>query len=134
MIRAVWILLIVLSALGGLAGCSQEEPQTSAPNPAAMTPADTIGPVRKPLLGAEIYAGSCASCHDNGIGGAPAIGDKQAWSQRSRLWTAVLEEHAKRGYMDMPEKGGNAALTDAEVAAAAEYILSVTYPELPSSD
>ncbi len=86
---------------------------------------------RRLAHGKEIYELACASCHDEGIDGAPAIGDREAWSDRSPLWSAVLFEHSKDGYLDMPARGANLELTDRDVDAAAEYLLSVTYPELP---
>ena len=78
-----------------------------------------------------VYEAHCASCHDSGAGEAPAIGVKEDWDKRSGLWTAVLFEHAKVGYLAMPARGGAAELTDKEVSAAAEYMLTLTYPELP---
>jgi len=86
---------------------------------------------RRLAHGKEIYELACASCHDEGIDGTPAIGDREAWSDRSPLWSAVLFEHSKDGYLDMPARGANLELTDQDVDAAGEYLLSVTYPELP---
>ena len=83
------------------------------------------------LSGQEIYQDVCASCHDQGEGDAPALGDRDAWSARSDLWTAVLAGHATAGYLEMPEKGGHGELTDDEVTAATEYILMKTFPEKP---
>mgnify|MGYP000264159802 CR=1 FL=1 len=37
----------------------------------------------------------------------------------------------KAGYLEMPARGGAPGLTDEDVSAASEYILTVTYPELP---
>jgi cytochrome c5 len=82
-------------------------------------------------LGKQIYERTCASCHDDGTDGAPVIGDHDAWSERSPLWSAVLMGHAKHGYLNMPPKGGYPELTDKDVEAAGEYMLSVTFPELP---
>ncbi len=82
-------------------------------------------------LGRETYQRACASCHDDGSEGAPAMGDREAWAGRSPMWSAVLIEHAKGGYLDMPAKGGHPELTDRAVEAAGEYMLSETYPELP---
>jgi cytochrome c5 len=81
--------------------------------------------------GKEIYEQACASCHDEGVDGAPAIGDRQAWSGRSPLWSAVLFEHANAGFLQMPAKGACPELTEPSVDAASEYLLSVTFPELP---
>jgi cytochrome c5 len=83
------------------------------------------------LTGQETYANVCASCHAQGEGDAPAVGDRDAWSGRSELWVAVLSEHATAGYFDMPEKGGHSELTDDEVMAATEYMLMKTFPEKP---
>ena len=75
------------------------------------------------------YERACAACHDEGLNGAPAVGDQEAWAGRSSLWVAVLEEHAKEGYLDMPARGGDPGLSDCEVAAATEYMLSLTHPD-----
>ena len=57
------------------------------------------------------------------------MGDREAWAGRSSMWVAVLEEHAKEGYLDMPARGGDPALTDREVAAAVEYMLTLIHPD-----
>ena len=82
-------------------------------------------------LGQETYQGNCAQCHDEGIDGAPVIGDRKSWSNRSPLWSAVLIVHAQNGYLGMPAKGGCTELSDRAVEAAGEYMLSITFPELP---
>ncbi|NOR19963.1 MAG: hypothetical protein GQ538_07745 [Xanthomonadales bacterium] len=82
-------------------------------------------------LGRETYQAVCASCHDEGEDGAPVKGDREAWSNRSPLWSAVLIEHAKNGYLNMPAKGGQVELSDKAVEAAGEYMLNETFPELP---
>ena len=81
--------------------------------------------------GRRAYVAVCASCHDKGINGAPITGRTEDWSGRSRLWEAVLFKHANRGYLDMPAKGGRPELSDYEVDAAAEYMLTVSFPNLP---
>ncbi len=82
-------------------------------------------------LGQETYVTACASCHDEGKDGAPVKGDRETWSNRSPLWSAVLLEHAKDGYLQMPAKGGQNKLSDRAVEAAGEYMLNETFPELP---
>jgi len=115
-----------------LFGCGQAEqdstPSTSlvvAPPPAE----DTIQ-----LAGKQAYEQACASCHDEGVDGAPRTGDREAWADRSWLWEAVLFEHAKSGYMTMPAKGGSELLDDATVSRAAEYMLTKTFPDVIPSD
>lgn len=82
-------------------------------------------------VGRETYQWACAGCHDSGEQGAPRKGDRAAWADRSPLWSAVLLEHAKQGYLEMPAKGGNPLLGDHAVQAAGEYMLSETFPEKP---
>ena len=86
---------------------------------------------RRLAYGKEIYEQACASCHDEGVDEAPAIGDRQAWSQRSPLWSTVLFAHAKDGYLEMPAKGDRPEFTEQAVDAASEYLLSITFPEMP---
>lgn len=82
-------------------------------------------------LGQDTYQDTCAQCHDEGGEGAPVTGDQASWSNRSPLWSAILMVHAQDGHLGMPAKGGCAELTEREVTAAGEYMLSVTFPELP---
>jgi cytochrome c5 len=81
--------------------------------------------------GKRVYDDVCADCHNEGKDGAPVIGDRQAWSDRSPLWSAVLLEHAKAGWLQMPAKGGQSKLSDQDVEAAGEYLLTKTFPEKP---
>lgn len=82
-------------------------------------------------LGEDVYEWACAACHSTGEKGAPRIGEREAWSDRSPLWSAVLLEHAKEGFLEMPAKGGHGYLSDRAVEAAGEYMLGRTFPERP---
>jgi cytochrome c5 len=82
-------------------------------------------------LGQDTYQDACAECHDEGVENAPVTGDRESWSNRSPLWSSILIVHAQEGHLGMPAKGGCAELTKHEVTAAGEYMLSVTFPELP---
>ena len=79
--------------------------------------------------GKEVYIKTCARCHDSGADGAPMISRPDQWSQRSDLWEAVLFEHANAGYGLMPGAGGDPALQEYDIDAAAEYIMSEIFPE-----
>jgi cytochrome c5 len=81
--------------------------------------------------GATAYAEHCAGCHETGMLGAPREGEPQDWEARSSLWQAVLMEHAKTGYFDMPARGGKTHLPDEIVDAAAEFMLEQTFPNRP---
>jgi cytochrome c5 len=128
----VKILYLVVCGLC-IAGC-KENGAESAAEPAARMDATTsvdAATTELEIPGVEAYQLVCASCHETGLNGAPMTGDTDAWSGRSSHWEAVLFEHAKGGYMDMPAKGGKTELSDRSVVAAAEYMLSITYPDRP---
>ena len=134
-----WVLIV---AIVGLSGCSpdsddlpaiQAQPtgdQSVATEPAIQTYQDDSWRSRYLSLGRDTYEQVCASCHDESEDGAPAIGDRESWSNRSPLWSSVLFEHAKDGFLDMPPKGGQSELAERAVEAAGEYMLSETFPEL----
>jgi len=100
--------------------------------------------------GEGVYMTVCASCHADGKGGAPRLGDKEAWQQRAGTEFTGMVAHASKGMQErarweqvgntramfenaikgfqgdrgiMPAKGGNPALTDEEVSAAVIYML-----------
>jgi cytochrome c5 len=80
--------------------------------------------------GEAVYKSACVACHGAGVAGAPKSGDKAAWSQRIAQGKPLLYEHAIRGYQGkagvMPAKGGNAALADADVKSAVDYMIALT--------
>jgi cytochrome c5 len=117
-------------ALIGLSGCYSEGNEQQA-SEGSNGSASYSWRDHQYKLGQDIFNEVCAECHDKGKGAAPAIGDRESWVNRSPLWSAVLLQHAKNGYLDMPAKGGEPGLSDSEVEAAGEYMLSVTFPELP---
>lgn len=77
--------------------------------------------------GAKVYNSTCAACHAAGVAGAPKFGDKAAWKDRVAQGNAKLYEHAIKGFQGktgfMPPKGGNGALSDAEVKAAVDHMV-----------
>jgi cytochrome c5 len=123
--------LAVLPGAALLAACA--EPPASqveaASPPAASAPRGLPDPIER---GRIAYQRACAACHEEGLDGAPVTGRPEDWAGRSRLWQAVLVEHAQRGYFDMPAKGGDVTLSDADVQAAAEHMLTLTHPQEPA--
>jgi cytochrome c5 len=96
---------------------TQREPVKSA---AAAPP-----PTRN---GQQIYQTSCVACHDAGIAGAPKLGDKSQWAKHMAKGVDALYASAVNGVQGsagaMPPKGGNPALSDAEVRAAVDYMVA----------
>ena len=96
---------------------TQREPVKSA---AAAPP-----PTRN---GQQIYQTTCVACHDAGIAGAPKLGDKSQWAKHIAKGVDALYASAVNGVQGsagaMPPKGGNPALSDAEVRAAVDYMVA----------
>ena len=72
--------------------------------------------------GKAVYEATCAMCHAAGVAGAPKFGDKAAWAPRIATGKPALVVSVTKGKNAMPPKGGNTALTDADIAAAVDYI------------
>lgn len=71
-----------------------------------------------------IYTASCAACHTTGAAGAPKLGDNSAWAPRIKAGNEALYDSALKGKNAMPPKGGNASLSDADVKAVVDYMVS----------
>jgi len=84
----------------------------------------TAGSVMADDTGMKVYKSLCFSCHDNGIAGAPKLGDKAAWAPRLAEGMDTVYSVALKGRGAMPPKGGNMSLSDADVKAAVDYMVS----------
>ena len=71
--------------------------------------------------GKEIYNKSCALCH-NAL--PPKLGDKAAWEPRLKQGNDALVAAVLKGKGTMPAKGGNAALSEADIKASVEYMVA----------
>ena len=72
--------------------------------------------------GEKVYRSICFSCHDVGIANSPKLGDKTAWAPRIAAGKDSLYNHALNGLNAMPAKGGNPALSDADIKAAVDWM------------
>jgi cytochrome c5 len=72
--------------------------------------------------GQQIVQLSCGNCHVEGIGGAPKIGDRAAWTRRVANGVDKVAAAAIKGHGGMPARGGMADLTDAELKSAVQYM------------
>lgn len=114
------------------AGTPTPAPEAAAVAPASAPAPASIPPAAAPAVasaetGKTVYGSACIACHGAGIAGAPKFGDKAAWSARVAQGNATLYEHAIKGFQGkagvMPPKGG-AAVSDAEVKAAVDYMIA----------
>jgi cytochrome c5 len=75
-----------------------------------------------PRTGEEIVKAQCIKCHEAGKGGAPKIGDRDAWIPRLKDGLDNTVRSAINGHGGMPARGGMANLTDAEMRSAVIYL------------
>lgn len=106
----------------GNAAAAAAGPGASASAPgAAVTTASGGG-------GEDTYNKTCMACHGTGAAGAPKIGDKADWGPRVAQGKQTLYDHAIKGFTGqkgaMPPKGGAAQLSDDEVKAAVDFMVS----------
>jgi cytochrome c5 len=123
-----------------LAACGQKEaaapaapsataaPAAAVPVPAAATTQVAAAPAAANEQGEKVFKSTCAMCHQTGAGGAPTLGSKDDWGPRIQQGKDTLYTHAINGFTGqkgaMPPKGANAALADADVKSAVDYMVS----------
>jgi cytochrome c5 len=113
-------------------GASFKEPAAKQ-KPQAQTQAAAAAPAAggaaKPAAGGaadgkKVYDSTCMACHATGVANAPKPGDKAAWGPRIKQGMDTLLQSALKGKGAMPPKGGNASLSDADVRAAIDFMVS----------
>lgn len=126
--------------MANASGANFTAPKAKAVEPAAAPAAEVkavepsaVAPVAAPATatpvtatagksGEEVYKAVCAMCHGAGLMNAPKFGDKGLWAPRIAQGYNTLVTNATKGIRMMPAKGGNAALSDSEVASAVKYM------------
>ncbi len=122
----------VSERLAPVAKLALDSKAPAAPAPTAAAPAITAAVPAAPAKAAAAAAGSgkatydtaCAVCHGAGVAGAPKLGDKAAWAPRVGAGKDALYASALKGKGAMPPKGGNLALSDADVKAAVDHLVA----------
>ncbi len=116
--------LFIAAACAPVASAGEEPADLqTTPIPASEAEADL-------MTGPQVYSAVCIACHaPPGIGGAPALGDSEAWAPRLDQGAETLIDHALHGYSGetglMPMKGGRLDLADEEVIRAVEYMIEL---------
>ena len=105
------------------------QPATPASSVASASSAPAAGATKVAAAGGSaegkgVYDSTCHVCHATGLAGSPKFGDKAAWAPRIATGTDKLYDAALHGLNAMPPKGGNTALSDAQVKAAVDYMVS----------
>jgi cytochrome c5 len=107
--------------MANAAGAKFTEPPVPAASKTAAQVSASAG--AKPD-GKKVYEATCMACHAAGVANAPKFGDKKAWAPHLAHGVAELHQNALKGKGAMPPKGGNLTLSEAEVRAAVDYMLS----------
>lgn len=84
--------------------------------------------------GGAVWQGTCRDCHANPLSDAPQVKDAVAWEARLAKGRQALYASALGGYSgpsgsEMPPRGGNPALSDADVRAAVDHMISLVTHE-----
>ncbi|MGD8831277.1 MAG: c-type cytochrome [Pseudomonadales bacterium] len=93
---------LLVAATLGLTGCGEPE-QTGTVEDTAETATATEATTPPDYMAQ--WARSCALCHVNGEGGAPRVGDAEAWTPRVAKGDDVLLQHTVEGFNNMPPLG-----------------------------
>jgi len=74
--------------------------------------------------GQKTYQKACFACHGTGAAGAPKLGDKAAWKPRIATGKEALYKSSIKGKGAMPPKGGQVTISDADIKAAVDFMIS----------
>lgn len=88
---------------------------------------EPVGRTAKPRpqrSGEQIVKAQCVKCHGTGAGGAPKIGDRDAWIPRIKQGLDVVVRSAINGHGGMPARGGMADTSDSEIRNAIVYMFN----------
>ncbi len=81
--------------------------------------------------GERVYNQVCFACHDQGVFGAPKLGEVTDWTERISKGKSTLNYNAIEGYAGdkgfMPPRGGDLSLSDSEVQGAVQYMIDKSW-------
>lgn len=125
------LMLILLAALA-LVACSKKEeaPTSTAAQPAVEVPKspEKSASNGQSAKGEKVFKATCSMCHQTGAAGAPIMGNINEWAPRIAQGMPTLYDHALKGFAGkkgmMPAKGGNPSLSDNDVKAGVDYMVS----------
>jgi cytochrome c5 len=123
-------IFLIVQLILGIQGSHIEDTSSEAAQKATLErikPFATLAAVdanapRVERSGQEIYTAVCSSCHDSGALGAPKFDNKGDWAGRLGKGFDTLVAHAINGFNQMPARGGDADLSDVEVARAVAHL------------
>ena len=119
-VAAVILIVLLTKDYSSNEPAAEKVVDASTTEPVAQVEVDdqSEGSADKVIDAKQIIAANCAMCHEGGLMGAPKIGSEEQWASRIAQGKDTLVSHAINGIRTMPARGGNAKLSDEEVAAA----------------
>jgi len=112
------------SAADGNAGADEAELRIQPVARFELAKVEAAAENSAPKDGPTVYNSVCGACHNSGVAGAPKLDDKSAWASRLGAGTEALYASVINGKGAMPAKGGAVSLSDDEIKASVDYILS----------
>ena len=97
-------------------------PAQQAAAPAA--PAQQAAAAPQKVDGKAVYDKVCFACHQVSVANSPKLGDKDAWAPRLKQGPDALVQSVIKGKGAMPPKAGNPALSEQEIRAAVDFMVS----------
>ena len=74
--------------------------------------------------GKAVYDKVCFACHQTSVANSPKLGDQAAWAPRIKTGIDSLVQSVIKGKGAMPPKAGNPALSEQEIRAAVDFMVS----------
>lgn len=72
--------------------------------------------------GEDTFKAVCATCHAQGLAGAPKVGDTKVWGKLIKEGQVNLTADGYNGVRGMPARGGRTELTVADFGNAVVYM------------
>lgn len=123
--------VLVLAALLAW-GCSNNQTPPAPASPEAATTPDAVAAANPVEAGSKLYDSTCTACHGPGGMGIQGLGKALKGSPMLKLSDGELVDFIKKGRdtsdpanttkVAMPPKGGNPALTDADLGNIVAYL------------
>lgn len=100
--------------------------RAGAAGQAELAKAEEVAEARPvtPVSGEQVYQTVCMACHAAGVSGAPIPGSDEMKKRETEKGVDGLLQSAINGLNVMPPRGGRPDLTDEQLRAAIEYMLS----------
>jgi cytochrome c5 len=98
--------------------------QEAAAAQQAAAPAQQAAASPQKADGKAVYDKVCFACHQVSVANSPKLGDQAAWAPRIKTGMDSLVQSVIKGKGAMPPKAGNPALSEQEIRAAVDFMVS----------